>query len=146
MTMLIPNMKAFRFNFAVTGVLLGMSLLTLPIMVQAEVKILQSVWTDGINDKNQPQTHFKNTATTRSLYLWMNIKGRDQVKHKWYRYLGSRAYLDDVKTVEGTNQFVWSSKQNVQPGWWRVNVVYAKNDQPVICGNNPCVYKIRVVK
>jgi hypothetical protein len=145
--MLIPNVNAFRLKLAWTVVLFSMSLLALPITVQAEVKILQTVWTDGINDKNLPRTNFQRTATSRSLYLWMNIKGRDRIVHKWYRYLGSRAYLDSEKTVEGTNRFVWSSKQNVQPGWWRVNVVYAKNNRPVICNNNrPCVYKIRVVK
>ena len=147
MNMLILNVNAFRLKFAGTIVFLCMSLLALPITVQAEVTILQAVWTNGINDKNQPRTDFKHIATSSSLYLWMNIKGKDSIVHKWYRYLGSRAYLDNVKTAEGINQVVWSSKQKIQPGWWRVNVVYAKNNRPVMCNNNrPCVYKIRVVK
>ena len=118
----------------------------LPAKAQATVKILQTVWTNGINDKNQPRAHYQRVASTNSLYLWMQIKGTDLIKYKWYRYIGSRAYLDHVKTPQRVKQYVWSGKEKIQPGWWRVNVIYARSKRPVRCGRSPCVFKIRVVR
>ena len=139
------------FKFAVGKLawvlfLSGIIFFGLPAKAQATITILQNVWTNGINDKNQPQTEFNRIASTNSLYLWMRIKGNDLIKYKWYRYLGSRAYLDHVKTPQRVKHYVWSGKDKIQPGWWRVNVIYAKSKRPVMCGRSPCVFKIRVVR
>ena len=46
----------------------------LPAQAQATMTILQAVWTDGINNKNQPRSEYNRVASTNSLYLWMIVK------------------------------------------------------------------------
>jgi hypothetical protein len=89
------------------------------------------------------------------------------IRHKWFSYIGTRPYFDSTKEPTDTIDLsvgkrevlselnaeldnrgffewrVWSGKKNVRAGWWRVDVVYADN-QPVMCGKEPCVYNILV--
>ncbi|GEM_PF-5228103 len=117
--------------------------------VKAKVTLLEVVWTNGVNKKSNPLEHYKSTAPQGPLYLWMKVKGNDKIKHKWYRYFGTRPYLEKTRTPERTKKgsvwAVWSGKQDTQAGWWRVDVVYA-NGRPVKCGRQSCRYKIRVVE
>jgi len=93
--------------------------------------------------------------------------GKLPIRHKWFSYIGTRPYFDSTKEPTDTIDLsvgkhevlselnaeldnrgffewrVWSSKKNVRAGWWRVDVVYADN-QPVMCGKEPCVYNILV--
>jgi hypothetical protein len=133
----------------VISVLFCTFILALNTPVKAEVAILEVVWTNGVNKKSNPQTRYKHTAPQGPLYLWMKIKGNEKIKHKWYRYFGTRPYLEKIRTPErtqkGSRWAVWSGKPETQAGWWRVDVVYA-NGKPVKCGRRSCRYKIRVVE
>ncbi|MDM8562991.1 hypothetical protein QUF54_06525 [Candidatus Marithioploca araucensis] len=118
----------------------------------ADITILDVAWTNGINGKNQPIKRYSNKgkAPQGPLYLWMKVKGDVQVQHRWFRYLGTRPYLDKTQTPkrvkQGANWYIWTGKQNIQPGWWRVNVINANSKRPVKCGRKHCVYSIHVEK
>lgn len=147
------------------------------------LQISEFAWTSGIDPKtkNPIEIYTEIAPKNRPLYLWMKIKGgktalaelrrggKLPIRHKWFRYIGTRPYFDSTKEPTDTidllvgkhevlselnaeldNQGffewrVWSGKQeaDVRMGWWRVDVVYADNE-PVLCGKDPCVYNILI--
>lgn len=85
-------------------------------------------------------------------------------RHKWYRYIGTRPFFEEAQkpiniislpTIEARPQdetpseepfsewFMCSGKQQTRAGWWQVEIVYT-NNEPVLCGKQPCIYKILV--
>lgn len=88
------------------------------------------------------------------------------IRHEWYRYepdeivadiavdlsIGKKESLQKLSyEVDASGMFhwrVWSGKEQLTPGWWRVNVVYDSGD-PVICAsaddpNKSCEFLIEV--
>lgn len=86
-------------------------------------------------------------------------------RHKWFRYIGTRPFFEEAQkpinvvsfptTDKSTHQpdeptsvqffkwFMCSGRQQVRTGWWQVEVVYT-NNEPVLCGEKPCNYKILI--
>ncbi|OQW86183.1 MAG: hypothetical protein BWK78_10325, partial [Thiotrichaceae bacterium IS1] len=86
-------------------------------------------------------------------------------RHKWIRYIGTRPFFEEAQKpinvigLPSTNLipngarrgeqpseqffewFMCSGKQQMRSGWWQVEVVYT-NNEPVMCGEKPCNYKI----
>jgi len=142
-------MKLLRHGFYFSIVTLLISICCFISPVKAEITILDVAWTNGINSQNQPLKRYRNRgkAPKGPLYLWMKIKGNNKIRHKWFRYLGTHPHLDRSQTAKCVKQdtiwYVWTGKQDMQSGWWRVKVIYVNNN-PVKCNGMPCSYSIRV--
>lgn len=93
--------------------------------------------------------------------------GSMPIRHLWYRYnsigvvsdgavdfdVGRREDLQKLAYDVNANGFfrwrIWSGKERLAKGWWRVDLVYEANDEPVNCPTstneqNPCSFEIEV--
>lgn len=86
------------------------------------------------------------------------------IRHKWFRYIGTRPFFEEVQKpvsvinssttnpppnksrneefpIEQLEWFMCSSQRQIRSGWWQVDVVYT-NNEPVMCNDKPCNYKL----
>jgi hypothetical protein len=104
--------------------------------------------------------------------LQNSTKGSMPIRHEWYKYQSDSIAAESPDTLDlavdltvgkkeslqklafeagATGAFrwrVWSGKQQLTPGWWRVDLVYASG-APVICPTSenklkPCKFVIEV--
>lgn len=89
------------------------------------------------------------------------------VRHLWYRYtsanvradgavdfdVGRRDDLRKLAYEVDANGFfrwrIWSGKERLSKGWWRVDLVYRDDESPVLCaaadgGEQPCRFEVEV--
>lgn len=104
-------------------------------------------------------------ASARALDV-LKSEGRLPIRHRWKRYVGA---VSDPDTLTPTDEITlsvggasllsslteqvsrehsfkwrtWSSKKNIRPGKWVVEVIY-RDGKPVLCEQRPCRFQVEI--